>query len=89
VLAAVTFLSGFGLCLILSLSSGGVTGRISVEIERHDRYMCHIARLEIDFSSRAAILLPGVSICIALFGIEEQLFFKVLLIWISILRYLQ
>jgi hypothetical protein len=29
-------------------------------------------RLEIDFSSRGAILLPGVSICIALFGIEEQ-----------------
>jgi hypothetical protein len=25
------------------------------------------ARLEIDFSSRGAILLPGVSICIALF----------------------
>jgi hypothetical protein len=30
------------------------------------------ARLEIDFSSRGAIFLPGVSICIALFGIEEQ-----------------
>jgi hypothetical protein len=29
-------------------------------------------RLEIDFSSREAILLPGVSICKALFGIEEQ-----------------
>jgi hypothetical protein len=30
------------------------------------------SRLEIDFLSRGAILLPGMSICIALFGIEEQ-----------------
>jgi hypothetical protein len=30
--------------------------------------------LEIDFSSHGSILLPGVSICIALFGIEEQFF---------------
>jgi hypothetical protein len=29
-------------------------------------------RLEIDFSSHGAIFLPGVSICVALFGIEEQ-----------------
>jgi hypothetical protein len=31
-------------------------------------------RLEIDFSSHGAILLPGVSISKALFGIEEQFF---------------
>jgi hypothetical protein len=30
------------------------------------------ARLVIDFSSHGAILLRGVTICIALFGIEEQ-----------------
>jgi hypothetical protein len=37
-------------------------------------YFKHEARLEIDFSSRGAILCPnpGVSICIAHFGIEEQ-----------------
>jgi hypothetical protein len=32
-------------------------------------YGLDLARLEIDFSSRGVILLPG---CIALFGIEEQ-----------------
>jgi hypothetical protein len=42
------------------------------ETRMYEHKIIYRSRLEIDFSSRGAILLPGVSICIALLGIEEQ-----------------